>query len=631
VIRMAKNTRELTAAYVVRVRLRNATFHRDSSRDNSSDSEWLPLAAALRGDALTAANGLLAMMLYNGGNPYCVALPPAAAAIRTIATALTAIILALQCLHIILYYYAPMALLKSPGGRPVERFKRFFCLLGTLPWSFWTTLAALLAAAVLLLNDQAAAALPLTILAALAEALFCHQTYGHASLTWSWLLRHPAQMLTISFALLIAVGTYLFMLPLCHAQGVGLEFIPALFTATSGVCITGLTVINISTELNFTGQVVLLVLIQLGAVGVMTISSFVAVAFTNSISLLASNAMQDITGEERSLLAKQLVRLVVPMTLCFELLGAIIFTIYLHSPSHPVELTWTESIWRGIYMSVNAFCNAGFSLSPDGSYICYAREPLPLLLSSSLIILGGLGCGVLAGLWDRLFTRRPFRLPPQAVLVLWTTGILIVVGTLAMLILEYDHTLAAFSWRDKWMNAFFNTVSCRTAGFASIDLAETHRATAVMMRVLMFIGAAPGSTGGGVKVTTVAVMCLMLYAIARGRERVVVGRRTIPETTIHRAAAAIIMNLLMIIIVTLLLSRHMPEISLNYLSFEATSASSTVGLSLGFTHKLGRFGQLLIALTMFSGRIGMLTTLAMFANGEHRTSVVYPDSRVQVG
>ena len=192
--------------------------------------------------------------------------------------------------------------------------------------------------------------------------------------------------------------------------------------------------------------------------------------------------------------------------------------------------------------------------------------------------------------------------------------------------------MAGFGMRDRVVNAFFNAASARSAGFASIDLSATRRVTDILLRILMFIGSAPGSTGGGVKVTTVAVLFLMLWHTARGREHLTVARRTIPPVTVHRAAAVVLMNLLLILAVTLALSALMPDVSLNRLSFEAVSASSTVGLGIGLEERLGTAGQLLIVLTMFAGRIGMLTTLSMFASGAHRQScITYPDARIPIG
>ena len=618
--------RKLTEELRERLRLRRLAIRR-----RGDPNEWLPVAAEAREIALVIMAGLVAMLLYNGGQRYCVPPPAMAVLVRQTAAAATAFFLFVQVLHVAWIYHWPAALLKHPGSAFRARLRRLGAAIASLPWSAWGALAASLAAMLCFVQVDAlkGAALPFSIVAHGLGAFFFHKTFGRTSRVWLWLLRHPAQMLISSFASLIALATYLFMLPACHVGGTGLPFVQALFTATSGTCITGLTVVSTANDLSHIGQMVLLVVIQLGAVGVMTISSFVAIVFSRNLGLLASSAIQDATGEDRSLLAKQLVRLVVPMTLSFEAIGALILTPYLHAQG---GVSWLHALWEGVFMSVNAFCNAGFTLTADGSYACFATQPVPLLTSAVLLILGGMGCGVLAGVWSRLFSRRPFRLEASHQLVLWSTLILVGLGTLCLLGLEGGNTLNGYGLRDRVVNAFFNAASARSAGFASIDLSATRRVTDILLRILMFIGSAPGSTGGGVKVTTVAVLFLMLWHTARGREHLTVARRTIPPVTVHRAAAVVLMNLLLILAVTLALSVLMPDVSLNRLSFEAVSASSTVGLGIGLEERLGTAGQLLIVLTMFAGRIGMLTTLSMFASGARRQPcITYPNARIPVG
>ncbi|MBT7161894.1 MAG: hypothetical protein HN904_03895 [Victivallales bacterium] len=447
--------------------------------------------------------------------------------------------------------------------------------------------------------------------------------YGFDSL-WHHLTDSPAQLLVLSFAAVILVGTLLLTLPVSTAAERGLSTINAFFTATSATCVTGLIVVDTGTAFSHFGQLVVLTLIQIGGLGIMTISVFAALALGRRVGLRSEFAVGEMIGEERNRMARRLLYFIVLVTLAIECTGALALA-YGFRAYRGYGLL--KSLYYGVFHSVSAFCNAGFALFQD-SFVGFAHIPFFPLALSVLITLGGLGFGVLYTLF-RLPGSRRASYGPHVKLVLVTSAVLTLGGTLLFLAIERNHSLAGMSARDSLVNAWFQSVTARTAGFNTVDIGQFAPASNLIMNLLMFVGAAPGSTGGGIKVTTLVVLVLLLRSVLNGREEVVAFGRRIEETTVRKATALVCLSGLAVVCAATILLLSQP-IATTEILFETVSAFGTVGLSIGATGKLNGLGKAVVILLMFIGRVGPLTLLVMM-RPRRRTSVDYPAARVMVG
>ncbi|MDX9980771.1 MAG: potassium transporter TrkG [Lentisphaeria bacterium] len=484
-------------------------------------------------------------------------------------------------------------------------------------------LLSLLGLACLFHPDSRHAALPV-----LAAPLFLialrgwEKRYGFDSL-WQQLTRRPTHLLVYSFASVILLGTLVLTLPAATTSAKGLAPVDALFTATSATCVTGLIVVDTGTAFSTLGQIVILVLIQAGGLGIMTISIFVALALGRRIGLRSEFAVGEMIGEQRNRMTRRLLSFIVLATFAIELAGALVLA---QGFRHYAGYGTARAMYYGIFHSISAFCNAGFALYPD-SFVGFAHIPLFPLTLSLLITLGGLGFGVLYTLF-RLPGGRQVNSGPHVRLVLLTSAILTLGGTLFLLLAEHGHTLAGMSFRDALVNAWFQSVTARTAGFNTVDLAHYSPASNLVTLLLMFVGAAPGSTGGGIKVTTLAVLFLLVRSILHGGQVQAFGRR-IEDDTVMKSTALLCLSGLAVVVaaVLLLLTQDGPA---SDLLFETVSAFGTVGLSTGATGRLDGFGKLVIVGLMFVGRVGALSLL-MLMRPRRRSNVEFPTARVMVG
>jgi trk system potassium uptake protein len=436
-------------------------------------------------------------------------------------------------------------------------------------------------------------------------------------------VERPALLILSSFAAIALVGAVALSLPAAAEQG-RIDPLDALFTAVSATCVTGLIVVDTPTAYSPFGQAVVLLLFQVGGLGIMVLSTFATVILGGRLTLRGERALEHVLELGSPQHAYRLVRFIVTATLGLELLGAGALAIcYVQ---HGLALD--QAVWRGVFQAVSAFCNAGFSLQTD-SIVMFQSDPLALGTHAALIVFGGLGFVVLAWLWSRVVRRRRSLAPVQVRVVLWTTLVLIVVGTLAYAGLEWERTLAGLSTTDRVLNAVFQSITTRTAGFNSVDFASMRPATVLFIMVFMFIGAAPGGTGGGIKITTVVVLAAAIPDILGNRRGTTLFGRVIPLATLVRAASiAVVATLTMVgALMLLLLTEDAPFL---VLAFEAVSALGTVGLSLGITGSLTATGKWVIIATMFIGRIGPLT-LALALGQRGRSRVQYPETRIMVG
>ena len=443
---------------------------------------------------------------------------------------------------------------------------------------------------------------------------------------------NPSQMMVVGFAAVILIGAILLSLPIATQTGERTSFLDSLFTATSAVCVTGLVVVDTATYWNFFGQIVIIILIQIGGLGFMTITTLFSLIVKKRINLKERLLIQESLNQiDLSGLVK-LTRYILLMTFVIEGIGALILsTVFIP------QFGFIRGSWYSIFHAISAFCNAGFDLmgnvtGPYSSLMYYVNNTTITLAISALIILGGLGFPVIL---DIVKNKKISKLNMHSKIVLISTSILIVVGMLFIFIVEYKNvgTLGNLSLKGKILSSLFQSVTIRTAGFATIDLTILHQATLFIMMIFMFVGASPASTGGGVKTTTIAVLILTVKSFLLGKEDIEVFGRRITSSTVRKSVGIFFVGVLAVLTGILLIVLIEPEFDLLEASFEVVSALATVGLSIGGSSNLTSIGKLLIVIYMFMGRVGLLTIfLALVAkNTVNKQQIRYPEGRIIVG
>jgi len=437
-----------------------------------------------------------------------------------------------------------------------------------------------------------------------------------------WRRLSPPQLFVGSFLLLILLGTLgLKTLPGLYT-GAPLSWLDALFTATSAVCVTGLIVVDTATYFTVWGQAFILLLIQLGGLGIITFTTVLIVALGRRLSLrqqaLAASAVEAAPHVDYRQLARDVVR----FTFLIEAAGALL--LYL---GFLPELGWRGAFWPAVFHAISAFCNAGFSTFSD-SLVGFRTNPVVLPVIMVLIVVGGLGFLTLEELylWRRsIRERRRFRLSLHSRLVLTTTALLLGVGWVFFVFFEWKATLAALPLPAKLLNGLFMSVTARTAGFNTIDYGAATEQTSFLTILLMFVGGSPGSTAGGIKTTTIALLVLLAISRLRGQEIPSCWSRSVPHEVVQRAVGLFVVAVAVLMLGSFVLTateiEHgvtAPGGFLKYL-FEAYSAFGTVGLSMGVTPSLSTAGRWIIILLMFIGRVGPLTFAAALTIRRHRT------------
>ena len=455
--------------------------------------------------------------------------------------------------------------------------------------------------------------------------------------------QNSSLLLAGSFLVLIAVGTLMLRLPMCRAvtapmtEAQSAPWDVALFTATSAACVTGLIVEPTGSYWTTSGHVVILFLIQFGGLGILTFGAFMAVlSRRQNWQFREAATLSELLDSESMLSARQLLRTIVFFTITTELIGAVcLLGLWDDEPA----------MWYSLFHSVSAFCNAGFSLRDEGLLGLSGRWQVAVAVSA-LIILGGLGFSVIQDIWQNIIRRRVSgtaagilgqrairrRLSLHTRIVLVTAGWLLLIGGLGYLLFESLNVSRSETAGTLIQDAWFQTVTFRTAGFNTVDHATLHPATKLLAMFLMFIGAAPGSTGGGVKTVIFALMVLNLIAVMRGRDHVEVFGRMIPVHQVSRSLAIIGAGLLVVLTTAglLMVFEQAPHRSLDYL-FEATSAFATVGVSAGVTSDLSLPSRLVIIVVMFLGRIGPITLLLAMSGPKKAGSYSLPEERLSLG
>jgi len=464
-----------------------------------------------------------------------------------------------------------------------------------------------------------------------------------------WLSRmgwRPYMVILLSFVVLIWIGTILLMFPFMHQKQQTLSLLDALFTATSAVCVTGLTVVDTSTTFSLPGQLVILGLIQTGGLGLMVFAGAFAFITGRGLSLQGGSTLKNALGAASFREVRQLVKSILLFTLLWELVGTSMLFL-----SFSKKLPWFEALYYSLFHSVSAFCNAGFSLFPD-SLVGFRTDPVVILTIAFLIIFGGLGFVVMQNLWRVIrFRFTTFRqrhkkhwlknpeittlseegyLKLHSRVVLGMTAFLLVSGTIVFLLSEYHGELAALSPGEKLLNAFFASVTARTAGFNTIDYGRVQPITLFFTILLMFIGASPGSTGGGIKTTTLFLVLVNTYHVFRENLSLNVGRREVPFDNVRKAYLIFVISLLWITGALALLLVFQQD-TLERLLFELISAFGTVGLSTGITSTLSPAAKGVIILTMFFGRVGPLALFYGIGISAKRSLVKYIQEDISVG
>ena len=449
---------------------------------------------------------------------------------------------------------------------------------------------------------------------------------------WNKIARrfHPAHILALSFLFLIIIGTLLLALPVSRLDE-NVTLLDTFFIATSATCVTGLAPLDISTAYTFFGNVVILLLIQLGGLGIMTFSTFFAYILAGRLSMRGRDLIENSISSQPVPYLGRLLKFAVVGTLLIEGVGALILTLRFSQDYPPAK-----ALWLGVFHSISAFCNAGFSPFYT-SLTGYATDAAVNLTVMFLIVLGGLGFWVL---YD-LFYWRPRgkkRLSLHSKIALGISGWLILIGACMLLFFERDNTMQGFSAGGKLLASFFQSITARTAGFNTLPMDKLTNGALVVLIILMVIGASPGSTGGGIKTTTFAIIMASFFTRLRSREQVRIFNSGIPEPIVTKAIGISFFWMLAISLAALLLTitessgppDPLARNSMVESVFESFSALGTVGLSMGITSRLSDGGKLLVILLMYVGRIGPVT-LAISIASQKSLPVRYAEENVIVG
>lgn len=438
----------------------------------------------------------------------------------------------------------------------------------------------------------------------------------------------PAQALATGFLGAIGIGTVLLMMPLATADGMRTPFVDALFTATSATCVTGLIVHDTATHFSRFGQLVILVLIQAGGLGIMTFSVSLAAILRKSMDIRQQATLRDALDHDALAGVRSMIRFIIMMTFSAELIGALALFVCWRNrlASQPTAL------FHAVFHSVSAFCNAGFSTFSD-SLAGFRGDLATNAVVSSLVITGGIGFLVVRDIASRVHQpkrRRAIRLRLQTRTVLTASIVLIAGGAICFYGLERGGTLSDLPAGERWIAAVFQSVTARTAGFNTVDLANLSSGTLLVMMVLMFVGGSPGSTAGGIKTTTAAVIIAAVADSLRGQDKTDLWRRTIPADVVNKALSVLAVSAGTVTLFSILLL-HLEQKPMRDVMFEVVSAFGTVGLSTGLTPSLSTAGRVAVTLLMFIGRLGPITIAFALMRRRVPARHEYAEERMMIG
>lgn len=433
------------------------------------------------------------------------------------------------------------------------------------------------------------------------------------------------EILALGFAIVILVGTILLLLPISSNHT---DFLDALFTATSATCVTGLVVYDTATHWTLFGQIVILILIQIGGLGFITIGVFLATYLKKKISLRQRGLIEESVSSLKLAGGVKLVKHIIKGTFLFEGIGAIILSLVFIE-----DFGLLKGIYLGIFHSISAFCNAGFDLlgviEPYGSLTSYASNIVVNITIMILIIIGGLGFVVWQDLYEKKLHFRNYLLQTKIVLI--TSFIFIFGGAFLFYIFEYQHALASLSNEEAILASFFQSVTCRTAGFNTIDVSHLKPATSLLMMLMMFVGGSPGSTAGGIKTTTFAVLIIFVYSTMTNKSEANAFNRRFDSKTIKKACSVFLINFIFIIISSFIIFNNQPHLPMQDTFFEIFSALGTVGISTGITRVLSMTSKITIILLMYCGRVGSLTLALSLSKKKKISNCKNPVEKIAIG
>ena len=441
-----------------------------------------------------------------------------------------------------------------------------------------------------------------------------------------------ARTICVGFLALIMIGTFLLMMPFAMASGNWNSFIVALFTSTSAVCVTGLAVVDTGSDFSFWGQLIILLLIQVGGLGYMMTTTFLILLLGRKFDLRQKFAIQESFDRPFLQGSNNLVRSIIATTMIFEITG-----IFLLLATFVPQYGWSQGLWYAIFHSISAWNNAGFSLFSD-SLVSYRSDWQINWVISALVIFGGIGYQVIIEMYQWIRSRiggksERFCFSLNFKVVVSTTTMLLVVGTMAFFLTEINNpaTLEAFSFQEKFIAAWFHSMSTRTAGFNTIDLSQMTTAGLFITMGFMFIGASPSGTGGGIKTTTFRIMYNSTKSVLRGKNQVILYQREVPSTLILKAVAVVFGTATSIVLVTILISSIDHQFELLPVLFEVISAFATVGLSTGITSSFAVASKFILVLAMYIGRVSILILIAALIGDPSPSTLNYPEENLLVG
>ena len=437
----------------------------------------------------------------------------------------------------------------------------------------------------------------------------------------------------MSFIVVILIGSFLLTLPISSNNGKSVSFIDALFTATTSTCVTGLVTVPTYSTWSVFGQIIILILIQIGGLGVVSFMALFMIIINKKFNLKDNQLIQDAFNLNTMAGLKQFIKHVFLGTFIIEGIGALLYMIVF------IPDFGAKGIWISVFNSISAFCNAGIDIISENSLCDYALNPMINIVTSALIILGGIGYIVW---WDVIRVIKDMRnkklkcfsnLTLHSKIAISATGVLIVVGAVVFFIFEYNNplTMKDYSLFDKIQASLFQSVTTRTAGFATIPQQNLTNASAIASLLLMFIGGSPVGTAGGIKTVTIAVLIFAAFGTIKNKEDVVLFQRTIPKQAVSKAVAVVCMSFMIMFISTLLLSAVTNANALD-IAYETVSATATVGLTRNLTPILNIWGKLIVIVTMYLGRVGPISlVIALNTTKEKKNIIKNPTEEISIG
>ncbi|USG64289.1 TrkH family potassium uptake protein [Brevibacillus ruminantium] len=436
----------------------------------------------------------------------------------------------------------------------------------------------------------------------------------------------PPKTLVVGFALIILLGAFLLTLPVSTVDGWGLPWLDALFTATSATCVTGLIVVDTGSTFTLFGQIVILSLIQVGGLGFMTIATLFALLIRKRISLKERLLLQESLNQISIEGIVRLVKMILVFTAITEATGGLLLSL-----RFSFDMPVGRAFYYGFFHAISNFNNAGFDLMGNFSSLThYVEDPVVTLVVCTMIILGGIGFIVVSDVFEY---RRSRRLTLHTKVVLFTTACLVIIGTTLIFILEFNNpkTLQPLSPLGKVLGSLYQSVTARTAGSNTLSIGDMRHSSLFLIIILMFIGASPGSTGGGIKTTTFATLIGAVIAQIKGKEDVIFFRQRLLPHVIYKSLTVAVSGMFLVVMMTMILSITEGGAEFLAILFEVTSAFSTTGLSMGLTPSLSPIGKMMIILTMFAGRVGPLTIAFALAQRKQKEYYRFPKGKIMIG